>query len=122
MEERRDERQSLGRRGEDAAVRALRKRGYEILERGYRRLRGEIDVIARDRGTFVFIEVKTRTRRDFGPPEDAVNAAKQAQVRRIAEAYLSERKLGSPPCRFDVVAVETGADGTLSIRHIPDAF
>ncbi len=122
MEERRDERQSLGRRGEDAAVRHLRRLGFEILERGYRRLRGEIDIIARDGGAFVFVEVKTRTGRDFGPPEDAVNAVKQAQVRRIAEAYLAERKLGSPPCRFDVMAVESGADGTLTVRHIPDAF
>ncbi len=122
MEERGDKRQSLGRRGEDAAVRHLRRLGCEILERGYRRLRGEIDIIVRDGGTVVFVEVKTRTRRDFGPPEDAVSAAKQAQVRRIAEAYLAERKLGSPACRFDVVAVESGADGTLTVRHIPDAF
>lgn len=122
MEDRQDGRRQLGREGEDAAARYLEKRGFLIIERGYRRLRGEIDIIARDRDTLVFVEVKTRTSPEHGLPEESVTRAKQYQIRKIAEAYLSDRRLGTPFCRFDVMAVDVDADGTMDIRHIPDAF
>lgn len=122
MEDRPDERRRLGRLGEDAAARHLEGRGLRIIERGYRALRGEIDIIAWDGDTLVFVEVKTRTDPEQGSPEEAVTPAKQAQVRRIATAFLAEHGLGSPFCRFDVIAVEAEPDGALRLRHIADAF
>lgn len=122
MEDHQDGRRRLGRWGEDEAARHLARQGYAIVERGYRGLRGEIDIIARDGETLVFVEVKTRTDEDFGPPEEAVTPAKQTQVRRIARAFLAERGLGSPFCRFDVIAVETGDGGKPVLRHLVDAF
>ena len=122
MEGRQNRRLELGRRGEEAAVRWLKRRGFRVVERGYRRLRGEIDIIARDGETLVFIEVKTRAGSAFGSPEESVTPGKASQIRKIAQAYLVDRGLGDPPCRFDVLAVEAGVDGALTIRHIPDAF
>jgi putative endonuclease len=122
MEDRQDGRRRLGLRGEEEAARFLAGRGFRLIEHGYRALRGEIDLIAWDGKTLVFIEVKTRTGPDCGPPEESVTASKQRQIRRIAEAYLSDRGLGSPFCRFDVVAVDAAPDGSLAIRHLRDAF
>lgn len=122
MEEHPDERRRLGRRGEAAAALFLERKGLRILERGFRALRGEIDIIAWDSDTLVFVEVKTRTDPEQGCPEEAVTPAKQAQIRRIATAYLAEQGLGSPFCRFDVMAVEADPDGSLRLRHIADAF
>lgn len=122
MENRQDGRRQLGREGEEAAARYLQKRGFLIMERGYRRLRGEIDIIARDGDTLVFVEVKTRTSPEHGWPEESVTRSKQHQIRKIAESYLSDRRLGTPFCRFDVMAVDVDDAGTMDIRHIPDAF
>ncbi|MCX6561822.1 MAG: YraN family protein [Candidatus Aminicenantes bacterium] len=122
MEDHQDGRRRLGRWGEDEAARHLVRKGYELIERGYRGLRGEIDIIARDGEMLVFVEVKTRTDEDFGPPEEAVTPAKQTQVRRIARAFLAEKGLGSPFCRFDVIAVEIAEDGKPVLRHLIDAF
>jgi putative endonuclease len=122
MEDHQDWRKRLGRRGEDEAARCLERKGFRLVERGFRALRGEIDLIAWDGETLVFIEVKTRTGPDCGPPEEAVTASKQRQIRRIAEAFLSDSGLGVPFCRFDVVAIDAEDDGSLTVRHIPDAF
>jgi putative endonuclease len=122
VEDHPDQRRRLGRRGEDEAARFLERKGLRIVERGYRALRGEIDIIGWDSDTLVFVEVKTRTDPEQGSPEEAVTPAKQAQVRRIATAYLADRGLGSPFCRFDVIAAEAGPDEALRLRHIVDAF
>ena len=76
----------LGVSGEEAAVSFLRKKRFDIIRRGFRFHRGEIDIIAYDRETLVFIEVKTRRNFDCGLPEEAVTPAKQAQIRKVAEA------------------------------------
>ena len=112
----------LGRAGEDAAVRHLEQSGYKILTRGFRMFRGEIDIIARDGETLVFVEVKTRTSEDFGRPEDAVTRSKQAQIRKIAQGYLILVNPGDVPCRFDVLAVERSPDGDWIFRHYQNAF
>lgn len=122
MEVHQDDRRILGTEGENAAVRFLKKRGYAILERGFRMIRGEIDIIARDGRTLVFVEVKTRHGRGFGEGEDAVTVAKQEQIRRIAQGYLSRKRCWNVPCRFDVIAVSAEADGGWAVRHIKDAF
>jgi len=96
----------LGARGEKLAGRYLRRHGYKILHRNFRgRTGGEIDLVCRDHDVLVFVEVKTRTREDFGRPFDAVNRDKQKRIARGALAWL--RLLGHPDIlfRFDVVEV-----------------
>jgi putative endonuclease len=122
MENPKVDRIRLGRQGEEAAVRFLKKKGFRIVERSFRLLRGEIDIIAYDRKTLVFIEVKTRSGTGFGVPEESVTAAKQEQIRRIAQLYLLKKRLGDIPCRFDVISVLDEAPGDPILRHIPDAF
>jgi putative endonuclease len=100
-----DPRRQLGDAGEDLAAAALKKQGYKILERNYTTPLGEIDLIARHRGELVFIEVKTRKSLRFGEPQDAVSAAKQARLRKLADYYLKRKRLGEVPMRFDVVAI-----------------
>ncbi len=100
------ERLSLGKKGEDLAIAELRGLKYKILERNFKCALGEIDIIAREKDTLVFVEVKTRRTRDFGGPAAAVNARKQRQLSRVALTYLNMKKLGQTPARFDVVAVE----------------
>jgi putative endonuclease len=100
------ERLSLGKKGEDLAIGQLKALGYKILERNFKCSLGEIDVIARDRNTLVFVEVKTRASRDFGGPAAAVHARKQRQLSKVALVYLNQKKLFNIPARFDVVAVE----------------
>ncbi len=100
------ERLSLGKKGEDLAIAQLRALKYKILERNFKCALGEIDIIAREKDTLVFVEVKTRRTRDFGGPAAAVNARKQRQLSRVALTYLNLKKLPQIPARFDVVAVE----------------
>jgi putative endonuclease len=100
------ERLSLGKKGEDWAIAQLEKLKYKILERNYQCAMGEMDIIARDRDTLVFVEVKTRATRDFGGPAAAVNGRKQRQLSKVALNYLNQKKLSDVPARFDVVAIE----------------
>jgi len=100
------ERLSLGKKGEDLAVNQLKALKYKVLERNFKCPLGEIDIIARDQNTLVFIEVKTRATKDFGGPAAAVNERKQRQLSKVALTYLNQKKLTNVPARFDVVAVE----------------
>lgn len=114
---------TLGRRGEDAAARYLRKLGYIIVARSHRDQIGEIDLIAVDGRTVVFVEVKTRTSHDAGHPADAVDEAKQRRLTRLALAYLKRHDLLECSARFDVVAVTWPADsGRPTIEHFQNAF
>ena len=122
MESPQKDRLGLGRSGEEAAVRFLKQRGFKIVERGFRWLRGEIDIIAYDRATLVFVEVKTRADRTFGFPEESVTPAKQSQIRKIAQGYLVRHRLEETPCRFDVISVTIEGDRHFTIRHLEDAF
>ncbi len=120
--DRRGEARALGLRGEEIALEYFRRKGYRIVERGFRLFRGEIDIIARDGETLVFIEVKTRATTEFGLPEEAVTLAKQGQIRKIARGYLVARDLGEPDCRFDVLAILVPEDGNPVITHYESAF
>jgi putative endonuclease len=122
VEDHQTDRIGLGRNGEDIAVRYLERRRWTVLERGFRMLRGEIDIIARDKGTLVFVEVKTRRGLGFGPPAAAVTPSKQSRIRRIAQAYLSRKGLAGVVCRFDVIAIIVDADGAVHLDHLKDAF
>ena len=115
-------RQSLGRLGEDLACRELRRRGYAILARRFRTRFGEIDVIAKDGPTLVFVEVKTRRTAAFGGPTAAVNAAKQRRLVNMARSYLMGLGGPTPPCRFDVVGVTAGPGRPPALEVVRDAF
>lgn len=112
----------LGRRGEDAAARYLRKLRYTIVARGHRDNIGEIDLIAVDGRTIVFIEVKTRTTHDAGHPADAVDEAKQQRLTRLALSYMKRHDLLEYPARFDVIAVTWPQRGRPQIEHFKNAF
>ncbi|MBA2434383.1 MAG: YraN family protein [Chthoniobacterales bacterium] len=113
----------LGDRGEKLAARHLRRHGFKILYRHFRgRQGGEIDLVCRDRDTLVFVEVKTRTREDFGRPLEAVHASQQRRISLGALAWL--RLLGNPDIlfRFDVVEVVLAAGAPPRIELIRNAF
>ena len=101
-----DRRQSLGKLGENLACDALARRGYAIIARRYRTRLGEIDIIARDGDTTVFVEVKTRAGDDFGGAAVAVTAWKQRRVTLMAMDYVARHRLEATPCRFDVVTID----------------
>jgi putative endonuclease len=112
---------ALGSKGEDLAVRFLKKRGYSIIERNYTTPIGEIDIIAKDGDTIVFIEVKTRADDSFGHPFEAVNKKKRQKLKNLALLYLKKQRK-EPQVRFDVLSVFYMSDGRKEIEHIKDAF
>ena len=95
----------LGKTGEDLACAELECRGYAILARRYRRRGGEIDIVARDGQTVVFVEVKARDGRAFGEAAEAVTAFKRRRITRLALDYMTRYRLANRPCRFDVVSI-----------------
>ena len=103
-------RQALGKRGEDLAVEELERRGYAILARRYRTRHGEIDIVARDGETVVFVEVKAKETAEFGAAAEAVTVHKQRRVISMAVDFLARNRLTSHPCRFDVVAIDGVGD------------
>jgi putative endonuclease len=100
------QRQNLGKSGEDRAVRELERRGYAILARRYRTRHGEIDVVADDGGTIVFVEVKARESDECGGAAEAVTTHKQRRLTAMAVDYLARNHVTDRPCRFDVVAID----------------
>lgn len=116
-----DYRQKLGKKGEKIAEQFLRHKGYEILETNYRKYRGEIDIIAKDREYLVFVEVKTARSDRFGPPIFRVDARKKKQLGKIAMAYYQEKELLDQDSRFDIITV-TFSGGQSKIEHIENAF
>src|ERR1051325_8504580 len=97
---------SLGYLGERAAEKFLRRCGYKIVARGSRLPGGELDLVAVDGRTVVFVEVKTRSSQQFGPPQEAVDENKQRRLTRAALSYLKRHGLLEYRSRFDVVAVD----------------
>jgi putative endonuclease len=115
--------QPLGRRGEELAAAYLARCGFRVVERNCRSRLGEIDLVARDGPTLVFVEVKTRTGPTVDPPQVAVDRRKQSRLGRLALAYLGRRRLGTVACRFDVVAVTLDRSGVApTIAHFAGAF
>ena len=111
----------LGGRGEDLAASELRKRGYEILDRNYRCRLGEIDIVARQAGEIVFVEVKTRSSASHGDPQDAITPRKARTLINLGRAYLAEKRLEDSQWRIDVVAVRLGGQGRPGIEIIRNA-
>lgn len=110
-------RRADGMAAEERAVAELVRRGYRVVERNFRRRLGELDVVAFDGDTLVFVEVRSRADARFGGAIAAVPHAKQRQVARMASLYLAHRRPVFRRCRFDVVAI-TGAE----VQVIVDAF
>ncbi len=108
---------SVGNRGEDIAVKYLKKNGYKILQRNYVAPHGEIDIIAKDGVYTVFLEVKRRTSFSFGLPREAVTPEKQQTIAMCAKLYLAQKKMYGTPVRFDVVEVYDE-----NVHVIKDAF
>ena len=111
---------TLGKDGENIAAAFLEKKGFRIIEKNYRTVFGEIDIIARDRGVIVFVEVKTRSDITFGYPFEAVNPKKREKIRKSALCFMKGQKKESP-ARFDVMSI-TKDKGETRIEHIQDAF
>jgi putative endonuclease len=116
-----DPRQTLGHLGEELACAELRRRGYEILARRYRTRHGEIDIVARDGPTTVFVEVKARIGNEFGGAADAVTPWKQRRITKMAMEFLTRNRLDDRPCRFDVVTVDL-AHGASVVEVYANAF
>jgi putative endonuclease len=113
----------LGRKGENRAAAFLKKKGMRILGRGVASRRGEIDLVALDGDTIVFVEVRTRQSLDAGHPAESVTLEKQARVTRAALAYLKRKRLWNRRTRFDVVAI-LWPEGVKEpqIQHYQNAF
>lgn len=115
-----DERRLVQALGEDSAETLLAERGMRILARNWRCRQGEIDLVARDGSSLVFVEVKCRTKDSPYDPALAVDRRKQLRLRRLARAYIASEGQSFDDCRFDVVSVVAGPP--VRCRHIPDAF
>lgn len=117
------EKKALGYYGEQAALAYVRhEKGYHVRCCNYRNRLGEIDLIAEDGHTLVFIEVKTRTTATYGLPCEAVERNKRRKITRVASAYLAQFDLWERPCRFDVIEVWSDDQGEPVIRHLVHAF
>jgi putative endonuclease len=112
---------ALGKTGEDLACAELEARGYAIVARRYRVRDGELDIVARDGPTLVFVEVKARDSREFGDAAEAVTARKRRRLARLAVDFVARHRLEGCPCRFDVVTVHRDGERTL-IEVYPNAF
>lgn len=110
----------LGKKGESMALNYLREKGYIINHTNWRYDKDEIDIIAMDGETLVIVEVKTRSSKSFGNPEDAVDHKKEKFLIRATESYLEENQLDIDS-RFDIIAIIHN-DNETSIAHIEDAF
>jgi putative endonuclease len=111
----------LGKTGEDLACRELERRGYAILARRYRRRGGELDIIAKDGATLVFVEVKARDSREFGEAAEAVTPYKRRRITRLALDYMMRNHITDCPCRFDVVSIHYDA-GRPTVDIFQNAF
>lgn len=113
--------QKFGEAGEAIAARYLKKKGYRIIETNYRTKLGEIDLIAKDKDTIVFVEVKSRRSWQFGNPKAAVTPQKQRKISMVALQYLKATHRSNASARFDVAAVTLSRDKP-QIEIIKNAF
>jgi putative endonuclease len=112
---------TLGKKGEDIAAAFLEKKGYNILFRNYKCSFGEIDIIAKHKKILSFIEVKTRSTKKYGLPQEAVTSVKQTKISRVALEFVQRYKMDNRAARFDVVSVQSLNDG-YEVDLIENAF
>jgi len=115
------EHNNLGRKGEELAKQHLENAGYEILDENWRFGKAEVDLIAYQNKTIIFVEVKTRTGNAFGEPEDFVDAAKQTLLVSAADKFIELMDFNGE-VRFDIVAILFDQQGNYRLNHIQDAF
>jgi putative endonuclease len=113
---------NLGKHGEKLACEELERRGYAIVARRYRRRGGEIDIIAMDGPTVVFVEVKMRSGSEFGSGADAVTWAKRRRMTAVATDFLVRQGLLQRPCRFDIISIGSEPGGQPAIELFVNAF
>ncbi len=114
--------QALGARGENEAVRFLATRGFVILDRNWRASFGELDIVAKEGTSLVFVEVKARSSLKFGHPFEAVTAAKIATIRKLARAWCAAHPLTTGSLRIDVVSVLFDAPNSARVEHLRGVF
>ena len=112
----------LGKRGEEAATCFLQRREYEILDRNWKCIAGEADIVALQDDTLCFIEVKTRKDAQKGFPSEAVDMRKRSRYERIAACYLKDHDYADVRVRFDVIAILVLGEGRAFLRHHLNAF
>jgi putative endonuclease len=117
-----DQNKGIGDRGEELAASFLEKHGIRVVERNFRCKGGEVDIVARDGNTVVFVEVKTRRNLAYGVPQLAITPFKQRQISKAALTWLAKKRQHNAPARFDVIAILLESEHTFSIEHIRDAF
>jgi putative endonuclease len=116
------DRQTLGKLGEEMACRELECRGYAIIARRFRTRFGEIDIVSDDHGTIVFVEVRARKSSYRGSAAESVTASKQRRIAAMALDYLARAGKLEARCRFDVVAIDGIGTEDVELRVIEDAF
>jgi putative endonuclease len=114
-------RRQKGNLGEELAVEFLKQHGLQVQARNVRCPLGEIDLVARDGKTLVFVEVKSRFAEGYGAPQELVSRSKQRRLTLLARWYLKKHRLENQPARFDVVAI-SWHDARPEITWIPNAF
>jgi putative endonuclease len=112
----------VGNRGEDIAAAYLESKDWLIFDRNYAFEKAEVDIVATDRNYIVFVEVKFRSDTFFGEPEDAITPAKEANIKKAAEAWTYERKMETAVVRFDVISIVQKGNQAPRIKHFEDAF
>jgi putative endonuclease len=119
-----EHRKTLGALAEKLAADHLQRKGFKILARNYRCRYGEIDVIAIDGKTLVFIEVRAKGSTGFGTPQESITRQKRLKIREVARYYLTNEVRKGSFCRFDVIAVQFEAGGrkVKEMEHIENAF
>jgi putative endonuclease len=115
-------RRKRGQEGEQIATEFLQRQGYRIAERNYRVRQGEVDIIAWDGATLVFVEVKTKSNAGFGHPEEMVDARKQRILAQVAMIYVQQKQVEHTALRFDVIAVRLGTAAIPDVSHYLAAF
>jgi len=113
-------RKNLGKKGEEVSVDFLKQEGYRILKRNYRFGHKEIDIVAQDKNTIVFVEVKTGRSKKFGEPFERVDSTKQRKLIEVAKDFIQKNEIQDCDFRFDVISVDLKGDK--KIEHIKNAF
>ena len=116
----REWRRSLGRRGEELAAGYLEKKGYRILQRNYRSGAGEMDIVAQDGDCLVFVEVRTRSTKEYGTPEESITPSKAQRLIEVAQGYLQEQGDSAREWRIDLVAIDWSGD-SYRLQHMANA-
>ncbi|PWN07773.1 YraN family protein [Rhodohalobacter mucosus] len=117
-----DTTRDIGNYGEDLAAAYLESKDWLIIDRNYAFERAEVDIVATDRNYIIFIEVKFRSDTYFGQPEEFVTPAKEANIKKAAEAWVYERKMETAVVRFDIISIVQKANEAPQITHFEDAF